>query len=464
MLLLLPIGLAALASLLLPLLVHLARRSEPRTVRFAALRWLRAQPQPQRKHRLEEWFLLLLRLLLLAALTLLLAQPVLFGKPDRRPWVVVAPQVDIATARRQVRVDGARWHSLAPDFPEVDAKQPPATGDAASFASLLRELDATLPVGTPLTVLVPQIIEGADAQRPVLSRAVDWQVAAHPSSAMQPAPKILPSAMPTLAVRYGPGRTGSLRYLLAAGLAWRAELGSGTAAQDDTTSNPVSAALLDQPVEPGTRRLAWLAPGVVPAAIRDWVERGGSVLLDASAQWPGFDANAAVVWRDEAGPLARGMNFGLGRVIRLERALVPAAMPGLLEPDFPRQLQSLFAAAPPAPARVDARDYALLSLVGVRAPVRLTEAAAELGMRLTTASDAVRRLEARGHVARIPNPADGRSWLFELSLEGDEEWRRGWPALRRIQASLEGLLGDQATVRSALVELGDALERALTEA
>ena len=113
---------------------------------------------------------------------------------------------------------------------------------------------------------------------------------------------------------------------------------------------------------------------------------------------------------------------------------------------------------------VDARDYALLSLVGVRAPVRLTEAAAELGMRLTTASDAVRRLEARGHVARIPNPADGRSWLFELSSEGDEEWRRGWPALRRIQASLEGLLGDHATVRSALVELGDALERALTKA
>ncbi|MBC7991570.1 MAG: BatA domain-containing protein, partial [Luteimonas sp.] len=66
--LLLPIGLAALAALLLPLLVHLARRSEQRLVPFAALRWLQAKPQPRRKRRFEEHWLLLLRLLLLAAL------------------------------------------------------------------------------------------------------------------------------------------------------------------------------------------------------------------------------------------------------------------------------------------------------------------------------------------------------------------------------------------------------------
>ena len=113
---------------------------------------------------------------------------------------------------------------------------------------------------------------------------------------------------------------------------------------------------------------------------------------------------------------------------------------------------------------VAVRDYALLSLIGVRGPVRLTEVAEELGMRLTTASDAVHRLEAREHVARVANPDDGRSWLFELSPEGDREWRRGWPALRRIQATLERLLEDQTAVRSALVELGEAVERALTEA
>lgn len=113
---------------------------------------------------------------------------------------------------------------------------------------------------------------------------------------------------------------------------------------------------------------------------------------------------------------------------------------------------------------VEATDYALLSLIGVRGPVRLTEVAVELGMRLTTASDAVRRLEARGHVSRVPNPADGRSWLFALSAAGESEWRRGWPALRRVQDILGELLHDEQSVRASLVELGAAAERALTEA
>src|SRR5438045_6356865 len=68
---------------------------------------------------------------------------------------------------------------------------------------------------------------------------------------------------------------------------------------------------------------------------------------------------------------------------------------------------------------VESNGYALLSLIGVRGPVRLTEVAAELGMPLTTASDVMRRLEARRHVRRTPNPEDGRSFLFELSANGD---------------------------------------------
>jgi DNA-binding MarR family transcriptional regulator len=112
---------------------------------------------------------------------------------------------------------------------------------------------------------------------------------------------------------------------------------------------------------------------------------------------------------------------------------------------------------------VEPDDYALLSLIGVRGPIRLTELASVLGSRLTTVSDAVRRLEARAHVVRLENPDDGRSWLFELSEAGDEEWRRGWPALRRIQASLVRQLDDEAAVRAALLELSDAAERALTD-
>jgi DNA-binding MarR family transcriptional regulator len=106
---------------------------------------------------------------------------------------------------------------------------------------------------------------------------------------------------------------------------------------------------------------------------------------------------------------------------------------------------------------VEANGYAMLSLIGVRGPSRLTEIAEELGMPLTTASDVVRRLEARKLARRMPNPDDGRSFLFELTARGDREWRRGWGALQRIQAQLAAGLEDQDATHRMLTELGAAL-------
>ena len=361
--LLLPIALAALAALLLPLLVHLARRSEQRLVPFAALRWLQAKPQPRRKRRFEEHLLLLLRLLLLAALALLLAEPVLFGKPDRRPWVLVAPGIDVMAARRAVDTRSARWHWLAPGFPELDAKatEPPtaSTSESATFASLLREADATLPAGMPLTVLVPSVLDGADAEQPTLGRRVDWRVMpASPAPAHAVANK---AVVPKLMVRYAQERAQSLRYLRAAGAAWQAAASTVPRANSASApASPVSIAPATQPLDAGTRQLVWLVPGTLPPAVREWINAGGDALLDARTALPEL-AGAAVVWRDDNGPLARGTRLGRGRVMRLERDLLPAQMPGLLEPDFPEQLQHLFATPPPAPARVDASAYAPLT-------------------------------------------------------------------------------------------------------
>jgi DNA-binding MarR family transcriptional regulator len=109
---------------------------------------------------------------------------------------------------------------------------------------------------------------------------------------------------------------------------------------------------------------------------------------------------------------------------------------------------------------VEAKGYAMLSLVGVRGQARLTELADDLGLALTTASDVVRRLESRGHVRRRPNPEDGRSFLFELTARGDREWRRGFGALQRINAALEQHV-DDAGMRESLAALGAAFEAVL---
>ena len=364
-LLLLPIGLAAFAALLLPLLLHLARRSEQRVIPFAALRWLRALPQPRRKHRIEERLLLLLRLLLLAALALLFAQPVLFGRADRAARVALAAGVGLADARAAGAPARARWLRLAAGFPAIarDGREgvaaPSDAAPAASLPSLLRELDATLPAGAPLTVVVPAVLGDADAQRPVLSRRVDWRIVpgATQEAPAAPAPR---SPTPALQVRFAPGRAEAVRYLRAAGVAWAADDAESERAPG-TTSAPaprVNVAPATQPWAASATRLAWLLPGRVPAGVQQWVRGGGTLLLDVDARWPGMPRDAPVAWRDDTGPLLRMQRAGRGRVLQWQRPLVPAAMPVLLEAGFPQRLREALDAAPAEPARVAARDYA----------------------------------------------------------------------------------------------------------
>ena len=347
--LLLPAGLAALAALLLPLLIHLARRSEQRPTAFAALRWLRQKPKPRHRIRFDEWPLLIVRLLLLILLALLLARPVLIGAASDDPWVAVVPGVDLQQARAIKAPENARRHWLAPGFPSLDSSQQGRAAPAtpASVTSLLRELDASLPRGVALTVLVPAQLDGVDGQRPVLSRRVEWRVVAGTNPK---APATNTVAMPVLSVRHAPDREAALRYLRAANAAWHEPGSRASAPMQDVA--PAGQALVEK-----TKYLVWLAPGQVPQAVSDWIRAGGIALLDAQATLADAPPMAAL-WRDDAGAtVVEGARYGNGRLMRLTRALTPQALPALLEADFPQHLRSLFDAPRPVPARVLAVDH-----------------------------------------------------------------------------------------------------------
>ncbi len=339
--LLFPAALAALAALIVPLLIHLARRSEQRPTEFAALRWLRQKPKPRHRIRFDEWPLLWLRLLLLALLALWLARPVLFDSADETQWIAVLPGVDVPQVEASMGDAEARVRWLAPGFPKLEEK-PPA--GELPFASLLRQLDAELPATVALTVVVPEQLQGADAQRPQLSRAVQWKVV----PGAMPAPKSGAVVAPVLTVRHALERADAVRYLRAAALAWQ---------PSSTASTGFSSAPVGQPLPADSRTLVWLAPGPLPAGVIGWIERGGTALLDVDTVFK-FPATNSVYWRDAVGAaLVEGAALGKGRVLRFTRPFNTAAMPQLLEPDFPRQLREVLQATVPAPWRVMARDY-----------------------------------------------------------------------------------------------------------
>jgi len=335
-LLLFPLGLAALAALAVPLLVHLRRRTEEVPLDFAALRWLDPLPRPRRRLRFDELVLLALRLLLVALLALLLARPAVLGWEDTGARVLVAPGVDPAAARAAAGAESdLRW--IAPGFPTVEGTAAPTPGAASS---LIRQFDAELPPEASLTILVPPVLGGVDAAPLRLTRKVGWQVVGSNAPAATPAP---PPA-PALAVRHAPGQTAPSRYLRAAAQAWsdapRFEAAAGT----------------DLP--PADQVLVWLTPGPVPRSVTDWVSEGGTALLGPAAE-VAMPAATAPVWTDEAGaPLVEGGPLGAGRLMRFTRALEPAAMPDLLAPGFAATLRDLVSPPAPPPARVSAAAFA----------------------------------------------------------------------------------------------------------
>jgi hypothetical protein len=324
-----PMMLAALAAIVVPILLHLSRREETRIEMFAALRWLRAGARPTSRLRFDEWVLLAVRVLLVAAIAFWLAQPFWQGAIGRLLAVVaVVPGVAMADVDRLApAADDVDRRWLAPGFPAIDALQP-IPAKTASFSSLLRELDATLPASQGLTVIVPNEIDGVDAERPRLSREVGWQVAASPTRA--PAQPAVTAPTRKLALRHDTDLARAARFVHAAVAAWNAQTPNAWT---------LDAAPVDAPIDQSIRQVIVLS-AEVPRTALDVAARGGRVVHVPTAAKP----DAIDVER----------RHGAGTVVELALPFDPATRPALLEPEFPSQLARWVEGAPPAPDRATA--------------------------------------------------------------------------------------------------------------
>jgi len=337
---LLPAGLFGLLALALPLLIHLIRRPPTETIPFAALRWLGDVARPQRQWRLRQWLLLLLRLLLITALALLLAEPVRQASPANERVRAVSPQLPAPAP-----VEGLRDVWLAEGFPAIAADTPVPPADQPS-SSLLRQLDAQLSSGASLQVLVSATLDGTDGLRPQLSRAVDWQVQAATDAA--PVEAAGTPAAPRIVLRHdnSPAHLASLRVWQAVAAAWQADEEQGSEADIGPLDAPLPT------LAPDTL-LVWLADAPLPDAAQSHLAQGGRVLTAGV-----IDSNTPALLDNGHGAplLARA---GDGRFL-LAAPLGIEATPRVLEADFPARLLAALQPRVTA-ARADAADHAPLT-------------------------------------------------------------------------------------------------------
>ncbi len=375
-----PIGLAAFVAVLLPIWLHLDRRRRMRVLRFAAMRFIGAAHPPQRTWRLLEWLLLALRVLLLVAVVIWLAQPtwvgewrapqrvlaVVPGMPDsliglyadgidRAVWLN-STLAEIDLAKRDVaNTDPSNLHpsNLHPSNLELARTLPVSHLDQPPFASLLRQLDAQLAPRDELRVLLGEQVSGLDAQAIGLSREVEWKIAGTNLPAeSEPSTTAESPLKRTLAIRYEAADAPALRWLRAAIDAWA----SDAAMQVTRDDQPAAAALPGQ-----VDALIWVGDEPTAAAKASLIA-GGRLLHLRSRNLRTEETESTADGLEVTWP-GHIQRVGLGQKTTLSTRFEPREMPILHSPEFPAALFAALFGEPPAPTR------AYASLIE---PVRIT--------------------------------------------------------------------------------------------
>jgi DNA-binding MarR family transcriptional regulator len=109
-------------------------------------------------------------------------------------------------------------------------------------------------------------------------------------------------------------------------------------------------------------------------------------------------------------------------------------------------------------------DYPFYVMIGAEGPWTPTALAGRVEMPLSTVLFRVGRLEKRGHAERIPNPDDRRSYLVQLTGDGQALLRQARPRFRSYAEAVEERLGGEQIdeLRRGLDELRGAMESELS--
>ena len=91
---------------------------------------------------------------------------------------------------------------------------------------------------------------------------------------------------------------------------------------------------------------------------------------------------------------------------------------------------------------VPSDQLGVFSAIASWQPITPTELARRTGIKPTTLSNIIRRMEEQGVISKTTNPVDSRSYLMSLTRRGRALWRKAGPALGHAIAMAENALGD----------------------
>lgn len=186
--LLYPIGLLALTAILVPIIIHLWRIKQGKTLKVGSISLMgESAASNARSLVISDWLLLLLRCLLLMILAFLLAQPFLKGKPLTKQggWILVEQQ-NLKTIYQNHRktIDsllnkGFEFRHLGLGFKALSLKDTSnVVTDSLpllSYTSLLKQANHQLPNQYPVWIFAPKTALGFEEELPKLHLRVHWQ-------------------------------------------------------------------------------------------------------------------------------------------------------------------------------------------------------------------------------------------------------------------------------------------------
>lgn len=187
-----PIGFIALASLALPILIHLWRVKQGKTLKIGSISLLgESAAANARNLKISEWLLLLLRCLFFMLLAIIIAKPYLKGKPlahNKAGWILLDERaLKPIYLNHQKTIDsllkkGYQLRHFGKGFKRIDLKDTidlasvnDTTASPLNYTSLLKQANQQLPDQYPIWVFASKYITQLDDVLPTLHLTIHWQ-------------------------------------------------------------------------------------------------------------------------------------------------------------------------------------------------------------------------------------------------------------------------------------------------